>query len=145
MAIEDGYQLALTLAERADQSKDQPMNIEAALRSYQSVRILCISSHLLSGCTTNCIVTAGGVQHSANCMYARLLTAACRRTLRACIDALLCICFRSSTSSARVMTHESRHNRNALRVRVLFTGWLAWRPSWRPRTRLISARVCRSL
>ncbi len=39
MAIEDGYQLALTLAERADQSKDQPMNIEAALRSYQSVRI----------------------------------------------------------------------------------------------------------
>ena len=44
MAIEDGYQLALTLAERADQSKGQPMNIEAALRSYQSVRILCINS-----------------------------------------------------------------------------------------------------
>ena len=44
MAIEDGYQLALTLAERADQSKDKPMDIEAALRSYQSVRIPCISS-----------------------------------------------------------------------------------------------------
>ena len=38
MAIEDGYQLALTLAEAADKSKDKPMEIEAALRSYQSVR-----------------------------------------------------------------------------------------------------------
>ena len=52
MAIEDGYQLALTLAERADQSKDKPMDIEAALKSYQSVRIMCISSTHASAAPT---------------------------------------------------------------------------------------------
>ena len=47
MAIEDGYQLALTLAEAADKSKDKPMEVEAALRSYQSVRL---ELHLLKLC-----------------------------------------------------------------------------------------------
>ena len=51
MAIEDGYQLALTLAERADQSKDKPMDIEAALRAYQSVR----STPSLWLCSAICI------------------------------------------------------------------------------------------
>ena len=39
MAIEDGYQLALTLAEAADKAKNKPIEIEAALRAYQSVRM----------------------------------------------------------------------------------------------------------
>lgn len=39
MAIEDGYELALTLSEAAsDTPAGREMDIEAALKSYQSVR-----------------------------------------------------------------------------------------------------------
>ena len=38
MAIEDGYELAVTLSEAAASAGGRPVNIEAALQSYQAVR-----------------------------------------------------------------------------------------------------------